>query len=1320
MSLFVLPGAECLSAFRVARLLAALRPHAPGLADVSVVEFFLVDAEAVAESDLRRLLGEGPAQLPAADLRLYVVPRVGTTSPWCSKATDIARVCGLQGVNRIERGRVYLFSGIQSLPPAAFAELHDPMMESVLADESALRHVFDAQPRRSLRTVDVLSGGKAALQTANQDWGLALSGEEMTYLADHYTRVGNNPTDAELMMFAQVNSEHCRHKIFNAEFSVDGVVQPLSLFQMIKESYKASPQGVLSAYSDNSSVIEGHEATRFFRDPDHVWRGHDERVDILMKVETHNHPTGISPHPGAATGAGGEIRDEAATGRGARPKAGLCGFTVSNLRIPGFEQPWERPADTVFAQQGVRDAGHAPAPAPTVPGTVSPAHLGKPSRSASALQIMLDGPIGAAAYNNEFGRPNLNGYFRTLEMLTPDGREHGSDGARTARHIGYHKPIMIAGGYGNIRTQHVEKLPVAVGAKLVVLGGPAMLIGLGGAAGSSMATGAQTADLDFASVQRANPELERRCQEVVDACWALGENNPILSIHDVGAGGISNALPELVHADDRGGHFKLRDVQSADPALSPMEIWCNESQERYVLAIAPEGLQTLEQACARERCPYAVVGTATLEQQLIVEDTLDQNRPVDMPMPLLLGKPPRMQRSTERATVKFPAFDTSKLDMNEAAERVLRLPSVASKNFLITIGDRTVGGLTVRDQMVGPWQVPVADCAVTATAFTATTGEAMSMGERPLIALLDAPASGRMAVGEAITNIAAARIEKLSNIRLSANWMAACGQHDEDARLFDTVKAVGAELCPELGIAIPVGKDSLSMKSVWQQDGETRVQTSPLSVVISAFAPVADVRKSLTPQLRTDAGDTRLILIDLGNGKNRLGGSALTQVYGVVGDVAPDLDRPAQLKAAFDAVQALNAAGRVLAYHDRSDGGLYAALCEMAFAGHCGIKIELTAGHDAIAALFNEELGLLLQVRAADSGAILNRLKDAGLTATDIGTLAADDVISIHQAGREIYAAEREMLHKLWNETSYRMAALRDDPDCAREEFDSIGAKDDPGLSVQLSFDPSATPVILKGRPRVAILREQGVNGQTEMAYAFHAAGFESIDLHMTDVLEGRVRLADFSGLVACGGFSYGDVLGAGQGWAKTILFNARARDEFQDFLARKDRFALGVCNGCQMFAALKDIVPGAQAWPAFRRNRPEQFEARWTMVEVVESKSLFFAGMEGSRLPIAVAHGEGRAVFSGEDDLEAMLDSRQIGLSFIDNHGNIAEAYPQNPNGSPSGVTGICNDDGRITILMPHPERTIAGTTGSWWPQANGEFTPWMQMFRNARNWVG
>ncbi|HWU69318.1 MAG TPA: phosphoribosylformylglycinamidine synthase [Stenotrophobium sp.] len=1284
MSLSVLNGVECLSSFRIARLLEQLRPQAPGLTGLRVVEFFLVDADGVDAADLRRLLGEGPEMLPAADLTLFVVPRIGTTSPWCSKATDIAHVCGLDGVNRIERGRAYLFSGIRELPAGACAALHDPMMESVLADTSALQQVFDAQPRRSLRTVDVLSGGGvAALEAANRDWGLALSADEMRYLAAHYTQAGKNPTDAELMMFAQVNSEHCRHKIFNAEFTVDGAVQPLSLFQMIKESYKASPQGVLSAYSDNSSVIEGHEATRFFRDPDHVWRGHDERVDILMKVETHNHPTGISPHPGAATGAGGEIRDEAATGRGAKPKAGLCGFTVSNLRIPGFEQAWE-----------------------TDPG--------KPLHTASALQIMLDGPIGAAAYNNEFGRPNLNGYFRTLELVAPDGRNRG-----------YHKPIMIAGGYGNIRTQHVEKCAVTAGAPLVVLGGPAMLIGLGGAAGSSMATGAQHADLDFASVQRANPELERRCQEVVDACWALGEHNPILSIHDVGAGGISNALPELVHADGRGGHFKLREVLSADPALSPMEIWCNESQERYVLAVVPEGLPLLEAACARERCPYAVVGTATVEQQLIVEDALDGNRPVDMPMPVLLGKPPRMTRATVRQPAtgdRESGLRTAVPSLGDAVERVLRLPGVASKNFLITIGDRSVGGLTVRDQMVGPWQVPVADCAVTATAFGATTGEAMSMGERPLIALLDAPASGRMAVGEAITNIACAHIGKLSDVRLSANWMAACGQGDEDARLFDAVKAVGAELCPQLGIAIPVGKDSLSMKSVWQQDGERRVQTAPMSVIISAFAPVADVRLSLTPQLRTDAGETRLLLIDLGAGRNRLGGSALAQVYGKLGEVPPDLDDAFQLKAAFAQVQQHNGAGRLLACHDRSDGGLFVTLCEMAFAGHCGLRIEIDAlGPEALAALFSEELGMVLQVRDADAAEVLKHLHAAGLSAHDIGTPADDDQVRIRQGGREIYAADRERLHKIWSETSYRMAAMRDDPDCAREEFHGVGLKSDPGLSVQSSFETDTAPAIIGSRPRVAILREQGVNGQTEMAWAFHAAGFEAVDVHMTDVLEGHARLENFAGLVACGGFSYGDVLGAGQGWARTILFHARARDEFEAFLARDDRFALGVCNGCQMFAALKDIVPGAAHWPAFRRNRSEQFEARWTMVEVQESPSLFFAGMEGSRLPISVAHGEGRAEFDDEENgLEQLLDRQQVSLCFVDNAGGIAEHYPQNPNGSPAGITGVCNDDGRVTILMPHPERTITGTTGSWWPQAYGEFTPWMRMFRNARKWVG
>ncbi|MES0872974.1 phosphoribosylformylglycinamidine synthase [Sinimarinibacterium thermocellulolyticum] len=1278
MSVTVLPGAASFSAFRIARLIDALRSYVPGLTGLDARDLYLIDADGVGTDALRRLLGPGPDAIEAADALIYVVPRLGTTSPWSSKATDIARVCGLAGVRRIELGRVFRLHGVTAIPEAALALLHDPMMESVLTRASDLQHVFDQQPRRGLRRVDVLGGGAAALVAANRDWGLALSDEEIAYLVQHYRAAGRNPTDAELMMFAQVNSEHCRHKIFNAEFTVDGETQPHSLFGMIRMTYAATPQGVLSAYKDNAAVIEGHHGMRWFADADRIWRRHDEAVHILMKVETHNHPTGISPHPGAGTGAGGEIRDEAATGRGAKPKAGLCGFSVSNLRVPDFVQPWEQQPE-LLAQ-------------------------GRPERMASALQIMLEGPIGAAAYNNEFGRPNLAGYFRSYELITPDGRNRG-----------YHKPIMIAGGYGNIRAEHVRKRPVIEGARLIVLGGPAMLIGLGGGAASSMATGSSSAALDFASVQRANPELERRCQQVIDACWALGDDNPILSIHDVGAGGISNALPELVHADDRGGRFQLRDVICADPALSPMEIWCNESQERYVLAIAPQDLERFAALCARERCPYAVVGVATAEQRLLVEDRELGEPAVDMPMPVLLGKPPRMQRHTQRAPSRVAPLDTKAIDVAQAVQRLLALPAVASKNFLITIGDRSVGGLTVRDQMVGPWQVPVADCAVTATGFESITGEAMAMGERTPLALLDGPASGRMAVAEAVLNIAAAPIAKIEDIRLSANWMAACGQFDEDARLFDTVKAVGAELCPQLGIAIPVGKDSLSMKSVWTHDGQTRSQTAPLSLIVSAFAPVTDVRRVLTPQLVADA-DTRLLLVDLGNGKHRLGGSALAQVYAQLGDVPPDLDDPRQLKAAFALIQQLNAEGRLLAYHDRSDGGLFVTLAEMAFAGHCGISVDIAAlGHDPVAALFSEELGFVVQVRADDAAAVRAVFADAGLAVHDIGAPNRSDTLVIEG----LFAAAREGLHKAWSELSYRMAALRDDPDCAREEFEAVGAADDRGLIVQPSFDVSNVTPHVSRRPQVAILREQGVNSHAEMAWAFDRAGFESVDVHMTDVLDGRVRLADFAGVVACGGFSYGDVLGAGQGWAKTILFNERARNEFADFLAREDRFALGVCNGCQMFAALKSIIPGAQAWPAFRRNRSEQFEARWSQVEILPSKSLFFAGMEGSKLPIAVAHGEGRAVFEQPADLAALQSGGQVAMRYLDTRGGVATRYPANPNGSPEGITAICNADGRVTILMPHPERSVHGVTGSWWPKRDAATTPWLRMFENARRWV-
>jgi phosphoribosylformylglycinamidine synthase len=1285
-SIQILPGSDTLSAFRIERLLARLRRHVPDLAGLRVVDLYIVDSEGVTTEALRRLLGPGPNRLPAAATTLYVVPRLGTVSPWSSKATDIAHVCGL-AVKRIELGRAVLIDKAIALPPAALDELHDRMTESVLDDAGALAHVFDAPPRRALRYVEVLTGGRAALEAANRDWGLALSAQEMDYLAQHYVAAGRDPTDAELMMFAQINSEHCRHKIFNAEFTLDGARQPHSLFEMIKLSHKASPGGVLSAYSDNAAVIEGGATARFIHGADHQWRAVSEPAHILMKVETHNHPTGISPHPGAGTGAGGEIRDEAATGRGARPKAGLCGFSVSHLRIPGFAQPWE-----------FEDS--------------------RPATMATPLTIMTEGPIGAAAYNNEFGRPNLAGYFRTFETKDGDTRR------------GYHKPIMIAGGLGNVRPQHVQKLPVPAEAELVVLGGPAMLIGLGGGAASSMATGASSAELDFASVQRANPELERRCQEVVDWCWAQGDDNPVLSIHDVGAGGLSNALPELVHADDRGGEIRLRSIASADPSLSPMEIWCNEAQERYVLAVLAEHVPALEAACRRERCPIAIVGRATAERRLRVYDERDGSAAVDMPMPVLLGKAPRLHRTARRAPAAPQAFDHRAVDLADAAARVLRFPAVGSKNFLITIGDRTVGGLTVRDQMVGPWQVPVADCAVTASGFAGNFGEAMAMGERTPLALLDAPASGRMAVGEAITNIVSARIAGLGDVKLSANWMAAAGHGDEDARLYDTVRAVGAELCPALGIAIPVGKDSLSMRAVWKEAQGSATQTAPLSLIVSAFAPVADVRKSLTPQLRTVAEPTRLLLIDLGGGKNRLGGSVLAQTYGAMGAVPPDLDDPALLKAAFDAVQSLNDKNLLLACHDRSDGGLLATLAEMAFASHCGLDIALDAlGDDPVAALFTEELGIVVQVRATELADVRTKLAAARLVVADLGSPATHDSIRFSYRERVLLDEPRQVLQKIWAETSYRIAAQRDNPDCAREEFEATGDPADPGLKVELSF-PLPPPggegkgeggvAVLTARPRVAILREQGVNGQVEMAWAFHSAGFDSVDVHMTDLIEGRVNLADFHGLVACGGFSYGDVLGAGQGWAKSILFHERTREAFAQFLARKDRFALGVCNGCQMFAALKDIVPGARYWPQFRRNRSEQFEARWTQVEVLDSKSLFFAGMAGSTLPIAVAHGEGLADFAGATDLAALQKNGQVAMRFVDARGRAATRYPQNPNGSPDGVTAVCNDDGRVTILMPHPERTIRGVTGSWWPRDYGEFTPWIQMFRNARRWMG
>ncbi len=1289
-------GSPALSPFRLEKLLAALRRRVPVVTEVYAEFVHFVDGRLTAHDRevLDRLLQYGPAATQRhldGEPTFLVVPRPGTLSPWSSKATDIARNCGLQHVRRIERGVAYYIESTRALTAGDLATLkpllHDRMTEAVLgsADDPAV--LFAHAEPAPLASVDLLGGGRDALAVANRELGLALSEDEIDYLLDSFIRLERNPTDVELMMFAQANSEHCRHKIFNADWIVDGVKQDRSLFAMIRHTHERHPDDVLSAYHDNAAVMTGFHAGRFFPDPtDGQYRYHPEAVHILMKVETHNHPTAISPFPGAATGSGGEIRDEGATGRGAKPKAGLCGFSVSHLRIPDFVQPWER-------------------------------DYGKPARIVSALEIMLEGPIGAAAFNNEFGRPNLAGYFRSFEEDGPDGQRRG-----------YHKPIMIAGGLGNIREPHVHKAALPPGAVIVILGGPAMLIGLGGGAASSMAAGSSHEDLDFASVQRGNPEIQRRVQEVIDRCAALGQDNPILSIHDVGAGGLSNAVPEIVHDAGRGGRFELRDVPNDDPGMSPMQIWCNEAQERYVLAIAAEELEIFKTLCERERCPYAVIGATTEMPHLTVDDRQFGNRPVDLPMNVLFGKPPKLLREVAREPAALWPLDLAGVELADAVARVLRFPAVADKSFLITIGDRTVTGLVCRDQMVGPWQAPVSDVAVTATSFDADTGEAMAMGERAPLALLDAPASGRMAVGEALTNIAAARIEKLGDVKLSANWMAAAGHPGEDARLFDTVQAVGMELCPALGIAIPVGKDSLSMKTVWDAGGERKSVVGPLSLIVSAFAPVPDLRRTLTPQLRADRGDTDLILIDLGRGKNRLGGSALAQVYNQLGDAVPDLDQPEDLAAFFALIQELNAAGRLLAYHDRSDGGLLAVLAEMMFAGGRGVTVLLDdLGEELLPALFAEELGAVVQVRARDRDAVLGRLIAAGLGECShvIGTPNDQDRLILRHAGESVFSAGRAELRRLWSETSCRMQALRDHPDCAREALEAACDPTDPGLSVHLTFDPAedvAAPFIANGgaRPRVAILREQGVNGQIEMAAAFDRAGFAAVDVHMSDIMAGQVALADFHGLAACGGFSYGDVLGAGEGWAKSILFNPRAREQFAAFFARSDSFGLGICNGCQMLSNLHELIAGTEPWPRFVRNRVEQFEARLSLVEVLPSPSLFLRGMEGSRLPVAVAHGEGRAEFRDADGADAALAAGVAALRFVDHFGQPAETYPANPNGSPGGIAGLSSRDGRFTILMPHPERLFRTVQYSWHPDGWGEDGPWLRLFRNARRWLG
>ncbi|MCK8126594.1 phosphoribosylformylglycinamidine synthase [Pseudoalteromonas sp. S1610] len=1296
--MLILRGAPALSEFRVNKILARCQQLQLPVTNVYAEYAHFADLTSPLNNDeqtkLEKLLTYGPTiaeHAPAGQLVL-VTPRPGTISPWASKATDIAHNCGLKQVHRVERGIAYYVEGDLSAEQLTqvTALLHDRMTEATHSKLEDAAQLFRSDAPRQMSSVDILGGGREALAVANIEQGFALADDEIDYLVENFIKLGRNPNDIELFMFAQANSEHCRHKIFNADWTIDGIEQPKSLFKMIKNTFEHNPENVLSAYKDNAAVMKGSKAGRFFPNAQGEYAYHQEDIEILMKVETHNHPTAIAPFSGAATGSGGEIRDEGATGRGSKPKAGLVGFTVSNLRIPGFEQPWE-------------------------------SDFGKPGRIVNALDIMTEGPLGGAAFNNEFGRPNLLGYFRTYEEKVTS---HNGEEVR-----GYHKPIMLAGGLGNIRADHVQKGDIPVGAKLIALGGPAMNIGLGGGAASSMASGQSNEDLDFASVQRENPEMERRCQEVIDKCWQLGDANPIAFIHDVGAGGLSNAFPELVDDGGRGGKFQLRDIPNDEPGMAPHEIWCNESQERYVLAVGVEDFARFEAICKRERAQYAVIGEATEERHLTVADSHFDNSPVDLPLDVLLGKAPKMHRDVTSQQVVGTALDMDAINPADAAQRLLRLPTIAEKTFLITIGDRSVTGLVARDQMVGPWQVPVANCAVTAATYDTYHGEAMSLGERTPAALLNYGASARLAVAESLTNIAGANIGGLENIKLSANWMAAAGHPGEDAGLYEAVKAVGEELCPALGLTIPVGKDSMSMKTTWKNEDDTTEQsvTSPLSLIITAFGRVDDVRKTVTPQLRTDKGETSLILVDLGAGKNRLGASSLAQVYKQLGDVTPDVDSPELLKGFYNAMQALVADSKLLAYHDRSDGGLFTTIAEMAFTGHTGVTVDLATltGSD-IEALYNEELGAVIQVANSDLDAVKAVFEQHGVAAIShvIGSLNNDDNIVFNRGEQTVLNHTRTELRTIWAETTYQMQARRDNPECAQQEFDAKFDAKDPGLNVKLNFDLNediAAPYIATGaKPQMAILREQGVNSHLEMAAAFNRAGFAAVDVHMSDILEGRLTLEQFKGLVACGGFSYGDVLGAGEGWAKSILFNDMARDQFQSFFHREDTFSLGVCNGCQMLSTLKELIPGTEHWPRFVTNKSERFEARFSLVEIQENPSVFFNGMAGSRMPIAVSHGEGHAEFANDAATKAALASGTVAVKFVDNYGNPTTQYPANPNGSPEGITGITSTDGRATVMMPHPERVFRAVANSWHPDEWAEDSPWMRMFRNARKNVG
>lgn len=1294
----ILRGSSALSAFRLSKLINQCQDLSLPITDLYAEYVHLVDVKGQLSADSRQKLGKLLAYGPRSSLKnpqgqmLLVIPRIGTISPWASKATDIAHNCGLSEIKRIERAIAYYLT---SSVPLTVTQLdvvktliHDRMMQQVLCDFTQAELLFSLQQPTPMTTIDVLGRGKVALEEANIRLGLALATDEIEYLLDNFTHLARNPNDIELYMFAQANSEHCRHKIFNADWIIDGQPQPKSLFKMIKNTFENTPDYVSSAYKDNAAVMDGSWVGRFFPDAeDKTYRFHQEDADILMKVETHNHPTAISPWPGAATGSGGEIRDEGATGRGAKPKAGLVGFSVSNLRIPGFEQVWEE-------------------------------DFGKPERIVSAFDIMMDGPLGGAAFNNEFGRPALLGYFRTYEEQV---NSHNGVELR-----GYHKPIMLAGGIGNIRKSHIQKGAFPAGSKLIVLGGPSMNIGLGGGAASSMTSGQSHEDLDFASVQRDNPEMERRCQEVIDRCWQLGEANPILFIHDVGAGGLSNAMPELISDGGCGGQFKLRKILNDEPGMSPLEIWCNESQERYVLAIAPESVELFDALCRRERAPYAIIGEAIAQQSIELHDDYFDNQPIELPLDVLLGKTPKMLRDVTRLKAVSEPLQVDNISLDEAVKRVLHLPSVAEKTFLITIGDRSVTGMVARDQMIGPWQIPVADCAVTAASLDSYYGEAMSLGERSPVALLDFAASARLAVGEAITNIAASQIGEIKRIKLSANWMAAAGHPGEDAGLYDAVHAIGEELCPALGLAIPVGKDSMSMKTTWQQADESKTMTSPLSLVITAFARVEDIRRTVTPELKK-VDNSRLLLIDLGKGHNALGATALAQVYRQLGQHAADVRDVEQLGQFFKVMQTLVAEQKLLAYHDRSDGGLLVTLAEMAFAGHCAIDIDISAlGRDNLAILFNEELGAVIQVETAALAEVTERFAQYGLSNVlfDIGFATEGDQVIIRQDKQMVYQMPRSLLRTWWAETTWQMQRLRDNPLCADQEHEGKQRVADPGLSTLLTFDVQediAAPYIIKGvKPKVAILREQGVNSHVEMAAAFSRAGFDAIDVHMTDLLSAATTLTPFTTLVACGGFSYGDVLGAGEGWAKSILFNERVRTEFAHFFARPDTLSLGICNGCQMVSNLKDLIPGAALWPRFVHNTSERFEARFSLVQVQKSPSLFLQGMAGSHMPIAVSHGEGRVEVNDLAHLTALEQSGLVALRFVDNLVQVTEQYPANPNGSPNGITALTTTDGRVTIMMPHPERVYRTVSNSWHPDNWGEDGPWMRIFRNARKQLG